>query len=354
MLVNFISKINQYKEPFLRFSKWFTNFDDKSIDPFEVDFSKSWWSPYLSIKTGVLSVFATNFIISIYDAITPIWLGYIFSTQKFEQLWAIAGVYVLVYLVLLQALNRYYQIGQGKLNHSLDMATQNLLLEVDPSYHTTKSSGEVLSKISRIEKYVDLLENLSWGFFSLFFGAFFSAFSLFAVSFAAGLAAIVSNTVLIFLSLFLISFSSTWHEQELIKKMDSKSESQVENMTQALYIRATFATSQQLSKFKTRSIVSHLMDMQKWRMFDWIILILRFVMGLGWGAVIYFCVIQIQSGNRDSAFVAPIIIAYMINSSYIIWQGNSLTNLLETVAKIKDYWKFMKSIPQGSYPVLDK
>jgi ABC-type bacteriocin/lantibiotic exporter with double-glycine peptidase domain len=353
-VIAMLSKINKLKQPFLRFSKWFTAFDENSIKPFEIDFSKPWWSPYLSVKRLIGVVFVSTILVNLYTGFFPLWLGIIFQSRSFHLIWIPLSLYFVVNFIFDHYSGRANQILQAKLENSLQTKNQQALLTTDPIFHTTRSSGEIISKISRIYKYTSLFENIIWGIVSNFSGAFFAGLSLFAISTTLGIIAQINIIVVTFLCYVILHFTTVWHEDELIKLNDKESQDRVDNISQTTYIRANFATTARLNIYLNSFRNAKLMDMQKWRMFDWIFWLLKLISYTSFMVIIYVSVGLVQNGEADVELVLPVVLGYFANSSALLWQGYTVTNILENYTNIKDYWKFMQGIPAGTYPVLDK
>ena len=127
-----------------------------------VDFQKPWWDIIFRQKNLALFAVFSQFIGSVFDSLFPILLGYAITKLDFN-LFVIVMLIRLAIIWIYNIMLRYNAIFQNQTMSSIDFNANQYFLTVDPIFHTMKSSGKIISKISRGSKsFEDVLDIVSF------------------------------------------------------------------------------------------------------------------------------------------------------------------------------------------------
>jgi hypothetical protein len=114
----------------------------------EVDFHKPWWAVYSNYKSKLLVVFLLRGVYEVTTNLLPLFLAYAITSGSYNNyLLVLALMAGLVIEGILMELN--YTKLEASIIGSVQNAANKFFLTVDPNYHTTRSSGQIISKVTR-------------------------------------------------------------------------------------------------------------------------------------------------------------------------------------------------------------
>lgn len=327
------------------------NFEGK-IKFFEVDFSKSWWKVFWNKKWSVIFVFTSVVCRSIFGSLGTILLGYIIVNKNFELLFLI--LVVSLFLEIFKLVSGYiYQHVLSSVQSSVSISSYNFFLKVDPIYHSTKSTGQIQSKIQATWKEFSVMMDIL--VHQLVPNLISFATVVFILARFSGYLAWVGVISFILISL-LTFFGNKLVAKKLtkiwIKKRDKYSAVTTENLYQNALIRSTFSVPEQVKKtlflggkaFVSRSVMSF--------SYNLIYFIIRLFFLISSGYISWYVLVMVLNGQLDPVIATALVITYYSGSSSILNMGNLVASFVESSQNMNDLWEFIQNFGKQTYPVL--
>lgn len=336
---NFFTKLYQY---------------ERRIKLRAVDFERPWWLILWQQRLLFTFLLAAVASYSFYDSIMPLWIAKTIESGSIFDLGLVIFGRIILALVMIAffSYNPIFQLGTV---NSVLYAANEKTLETDPIAHSTKSSGVIISKINKgSAAYEDVLDVLTFEFFGMFVGIVTTISVLMSYNFKIGL---VASVLIILMSV--ISVVTTIFNNQLLKPIriaaeDKVSQTSVETLQQATYIRSVFGTKDQLKYLRTNISKYVGVEGTSWRVDSSafvVILVVFFVSVFIIGAMI---MTEIKQGNISSVVGIGLITSYISSSNSIRSVGNQMKKLSSAHSRITDLFVFMQGFGDQSFPVLDK
>ncbi len=296
--------------------KYFDFFIDKfgfesDLTPLEIDFKKPWWQVLVAQKFKVLIVLFSVFLDNGFTLLVPLALAYALSSQSIDYLWyllfAWAGVSVFRFITY-----RWELLLYGVSEYSVRKAANQFFLTVDPKYHTTKDSGQIISKVDRgVGGYERLLDVVLINLFPFFSRLLTIVFSLIWIDLRIGLLSALVLTILLVINTIITIFNSEAFEEGLIPLFDKSKSVELENLQQNQLIRSTFATPEQLQKssFRFKKVTTAMM-VQFQTFFVWNLLI-RILYVLATIFITWLILDKINQGELSTEIAIGAIITFV-------------------------------------------
>ena len=318
-----------------------------------VDFNDSFWQIIFRNKLVLAFLIISETIKVAFITILPLVLGWIINTQNYT---AIFYGILLSFLIQIMALYSYHLlwIYHSNNKYSLYFQAHKKLLCTDPIWYSTGSTGEIYAKIDRaykaMEDFVDLILSellpavvsivtvlLTLVYYNLFLGLIAFIF----ISLTGGLSTIwywkYGNQI-----------EPLINQQEDILKSVA-----LENLSQISYIRACFATPEQVSKLK--KIVEKIMKLESGSKIGYttcnqiVQLIYRFSLFV----LAYFILKLIETNQLDILTGSSLLLTYLGGSATMLWIGDKNRRIVQNYIKIVDFFKFIKGFGKQSFEVLE-
>ena len=184
---------------------------------------------------------------SVFSNLTPLIIGYVIYNQSYVIL-VYFSIGVLLIEIMNRTMKRFRIINIMQIENSINYQAYRFFLTVDPIFHTTKSSGQIISKIERDSgSYGSMIDLLLENIYIVV--SFLTVIiTLFSFDFKLGL---IASVAFIFLAI-VNSVVSFLNAKSLITKAthakDAKAAVSHENLAQNALIRASFATTEQDQK----------------------------------------------------------------------------------------------------------
>src|SRR3972149_11193911 len=221
---------------------------------FAIDFNKPWWYVFWQQRLYVVITVIYLIVDDVFSTLVPLILGYVLVNKSIKLLLVVQAVYILLevlgWLTYNPSLTRIYNQIQDSFHYS----AYNQLLSVDPMYHVRRSSGTVIGKIKRTANaYLDLMSTFVDDALPFVVELVTVLVSVFIINIYLGI--LILSTVLVIGLFFSISiiFSTRKLEKYANEQDDLTSQMSTECLSQAQFIRASFATSQ----VQQRLLVQH-------------------------------------------------------------------------------------------------
>lgn len=320
-----------------------------------VDFQKHWARVFLSYRYPLIFKFVIQGIQNLSWTLLPIAISYSFVSQD---IYLIGGIVLSkIFIETLSYIITFKSEAPALLGitESVSMSATKYFLTVDPVFHSLRESGKIHSKVLNGSKaYGNLIDIIVFNFLENFIGIFVVAFTLNQVS--TTLALIATITILITMAINIIG--SLVVEKGLrpliISNTDQEQQVAYENLQQTLYIRANFATENQLNHhYNQNSVKRHLVG-SLWDAHGSVfqLSIIPFYATLA--AISMYLVHLSSQGQIEAVVAAGYISTYFLATGNIFNIGHSVRQLTQAYTEINDLFKFVRNYGSATYQSLTK
>lgn len=330
------------------FFKRITKFENRII-LLNVDFEKPWWYILWQQKWMVLINFINQIGTGIIFAFVPLWLASVFNTGDFNNF---------IYLILVLVLFRIISFGlfyfdpllRLQTMKSIEFSSSKFFLNVDPIYHSTRSTGQIVAKVTRgaaaYEGLIDLVQfqilNNIGGIIGVV--AAFASYNLLL-------------SVYVFLYLFLIVFLTTAAfllRSKMFRKLRIKTEDKAKAITleilqQAQYIRAIYASKEVFQKVTKLQFNTTYITATLWRIAAYILTSCQVLFVL---SMLHIGFILIQTKDSPIVLLSLMVSYYQVGMS-IQFIGNTISQIFNRFEDIDDLFEFIRGFGKQTFPVLE-
>jgi ABC-type multidrug transport system fused ATPase/permease subunit len=339
-----------FRQSYFTVLKSFFQFD-RFIRFHSVDFQKPWWTLFLLQKWRYGFVIFSEIIQSIYEALFPLAIGFAISQQQYVYILYIVGVYI-----IFEVMNRFsswiYQTSLASTQGSIMDATQTFFLTVDPIFHSTKSTGQISSKLQVAgREFVSLFGLIFFTIIPVLSAYFSVTVILLSFSTKIGLVALGFFVFITIISSILRYIHSHTLTEIWIKSRDKYIANQIENLSQNNYIRNSFATIEQIGKSqeinKQTLVVRNILSQGN----GLIVFIVRllYISSVLW--IGYLVLDEVNAGNLTTILGTTMILTYINGSSQILKIGDFISQATESIQNMNDLWDFIRNFGKQTYPV---
>ena len=326
---------------------------EKKMKLLPVDFSKPWWQIIWSQKGFAAFIIFVQVSWSVSDALFPIMLAYAVNQQSIAIFLAVVGLRLFL-TWLYNIMFHYNAIFQIQTMSSVEYEANKYFLTVDPVYHSTKSSGQIISKVNRgSAAYEDILDVMTFDLLSIIINLVTVTAAMFVFGWQLGLIAggfivgIVSFNIIcdiIRISIF---------EPIKIESEDKSKAINLETLQQAPFIRTIFATTEQMIKSKKALLDQMVKEANNWQSGTYVNVVSRtayissfMILGLN----VFW---QLQAGNINTTIAIGILLTYANGTQPILYIGYQMKKLNRSIAAITDLFTFIRGFGKQTYPVLE-
>jgi ABC-type transport system involved in Fe-S cluster assembly fused permease/ATPase subunit len=292
--------------------------------------------------------------LNLFDSLILFWIAQALESQDLIRIVWIIGFRIILMVGLGFALN-FNAILQMVCMQSVFYSANKLLLETDPIYHTTKSSGIIISKVNKgSAAYENILDVVTFEIYPLFVGIFGTLFVLFNYNGKIGL--VTSGMVIMFatISIFWTSFNNKVFKPVCIEAEDRMSEITVESMQQTSYIRSTFATTEQLNEIDSNINDYASKEATRWEAGGFGYIVLRILFFISVLIISIMVLGEIQAKSLSTTTGLALVTTYYISLSNIRNIGEQIKRLVESHSRITDLFDFMQNFGEQTFPVLEE
>lgn len=345
---------------YTQLQNWFYNFTIKlfrvsdGLKIYPIDFSKPWWHIFKHQKLVFAVVILSEIIQSIYETLLPFIFGKAISDKNPQII-----VWNLIFFLILELFNRvvvrYFSVFYNCIGVSIKYQSYKYFLTVDPIFHSTKSSGQIISKIENTTTTIgSFLNSMVGSFVPIIIGFATVAITMFSVDLKLGLVALGFYILILIINVCLSYLTTDAFNQPTIKLRDKLQAIMTENIFQNWFIRSTFATSEQVKKNKENILKAHSVFSTSWISYGLTTTLSRYLYAIS-TAILGFMIIQkIQAKELDTILATALIITYLGGSRAIIQLGDIVQQIAENNNKLNDLYKFIAGFGKQTYPVLEE
>lgn len=322
---------------------------------FTIDFSKPWWYVFWQQRLYVLITVIYLIVDDVFSTLVPLILGYVLVNKSIKLLLVVQAIYILLevlgWLTYNPSLTRIYNQIQDSFHYS----AYNQLLSVDPMYHVRRSSGTVIGKIKRTSNaYLDLMSTFVDDALPFVVELVTVLVSVFIINIYLGI--LIFSIVLVIGLFFSISiiFSTRKLERYANEQDDLTSQMSTECLSQAQFIRASFATSQ----VQQRLLVQHEKQLKAeivlWMTYPIIqgFFIILYIIGTGF--IITFLIHLIKQGRLDSVLATTLLLTYFRGTRKLFSLDSMLLTMIKSYRRIVDFYIFIQAFGQKSFPIFSE
>jgi ABC-type multidrug transport system fused ATPase/permease subunit len=330
---------------------FFNKFDGARILP--IDFQKPWWDIIWQQKLAI--IFSVSFFTfqSILITLNPVIFGWVLTTGRYD--WAVGIIIGWILLAFTQILVTYvFDLVTIRTTSSIEYASHKYFLTVDPIYHSTRSSGQILNKITKAAaSYDPLFEIFTFSILNALFSLITVATAVGFVDLRLGIITGICLTVMVIFSSWTEVARNDVFEKRQIKVDDQLKSTLVENLAQNSMIRSSFATDLQLQKTQNASLGYAMSSIASWNASSLNNILRRIIFWIFTTYFIWELFGLINSGRLSSVIAAALMVTYFSAYLSISHIGGQIKNFLQSKTRITDLWKFINDFGVQSFPVLE-
>lgn len=344
MKLDFIDKLYNRMLPL-----WGT---DKKVKIYPVNFDNPWWKILFKFKFRISLLVFLELIFSSFNTLFPILTAWSISTRE------VRNYFLIIALLLTSLVYRYireylYLFMSSSVLASVNNSANQFFLAVDPHYHSTRSSGQIISKVTRgVNSYESALDFIVYNVLSSISGLVSVIWALSLQSgylgFMSGIFLFLIVTVSTIINVFITNKISKYR----IKEEDKLKELTVENLQEVLLIRSSFATDMQVEKVERQSktLIKH--QVNSWMMSTLFYQITSFIyiFSLGFMGYLVFGLLQMDTINAITA--VALLATYSGGASGLVFIGFQINRVAQNVKNIQDLFDFIRGFGKQTYPVL--
>lgn len=318
----------------------------------DLNFNNPWWYIFLKQKTTLSLVILSEIVGSIFIVIFPILVGISFTTQNYILLLTI------VFMMFLDTwthniIEKQKNISILKITTSIEFNANKFFLTVDPINHSIKSSGQIISKISRgSSAYIGVTDLITEEIVGTLASLIAVSITMFIFSWVLGL---ISLFFLVLITVFNITsyfIRNKVFNSKRIKSEDKLKALAVETLLQAPFIRAIYASNEQIQKVKSASNDSIIKIGNAWQTAVSINGISRSIHIFSILVIASMIFNQMMQGVLSPILAISIVLAYTGGTQNILKIGLKVKNLTEYISNIRDLFDFVRNFGRQTFPVL--
>ena len=317
----------------------------------EIDFDKPWWQVYGWTKFKNVAILLTVIGESGFLTALPLILTYLIKNPEIHNYFIVlAMAFVLTVLFVFG----YFMstIWECVISNNIVHAANSYFLKVDPIYHTTKNSGQIISKIERATTaYLDFDIGLVFNILPNIIGILVGSISLFYYNLQLGLLGLFSSLLILGISVYLRVFNNVVFRDKVIKIEDQSKSLTVENLSQMIFIRAAFATIEQTTFSSQLSKKSAAVRGTFWTTSAFTDMGLFFVQVSFALLITHFISYLVRFQNFDLINGIAALTTYLGGTSRVIGFGSNIKRLIEAEYKIRDLFLFIRTFGKQTFPV---
>lgn len=340
----------EFQEKYYNFILKFFRFEN-SMKIVPIDFEKPWYKPLWDKKIGFGLDILSEIIQSVFSNLTPLIIGYIIYNQNY-----IVLAYFVTGVLAVEVMNRTFKkfriINIMQIENSINYQAYRFFLTVDPIFHTTKSSGQIISKIERDSRsYGDLIDSFLENIYIIV--SFLTVIiTLFSFDFKLGLIASIAFILLAIVNTLVSFLNAKSLITKATKAKDAKASVTNENLAQNALIRSSFATTEQDQK--TRKLTLEVMKVRTVAQFGSgiAVTINRFLFLIATILLSVTILNLINSNQLTTVTGVALIITFLNTSSSVLSVGFIARSFTEQYTEILDLFDFIRNFGKQTFPVL--
>lgn len=315
-----------------------------------VDFNLPWYSIYKKywVRLGVSLIVET--MVWVFFTTLPLIINYAIKTQNITLVISLGIIFMMLSLMV-QTHMRSYALAEVGIMGSVSNAAYTFFVKVDPTHHSTRESGKVISKINRaVGAYENTTDILTFNILRFIIQISVILVSFIYYDFTVGVIAAGSLIIMLVVSTISQIFIAKNVTPKDNDQGDIQSQIEVESLQQVALIRSSFATPEHIKKLKKTNIRTGEVQATVWISFISTAFIPRILFGIFFMIIALIIVNLIKTGSLDVITAISLIAMYMSTYS-IILAGRDIERLVSNIEKIKNLYTYIQEYGDSSYPV---
>lgn len=346
-----IKEQNELSEKYYPILEKFFN-GSKSSKLAPVYFKKSIWQFVFLYKKEFSIVFLLEGLLHVFLTLLPLSLVNLISLRRIDYFiyFAIAWLFFVIspYFNM-----KIYARITAEIMQSVYYAAVKFFLTVDPIFHSTKSSGQIIAKVNRgSEAYEDLFDIFLFNILQISITLITAISAIFYINFKSGLVALFSIIIIGIFSTYVKHFSNEVLVSAEIEADDSKKATGLENLSLNNYIRATFATAEQDKKMKNKALKMVAVLKTVWMGNITLDIMTRFLYVVSFSILGFVVMNQVANSQLELIPAAGIFLAYFQGAGGLWTIGRSVQKFTDRMKRIQDLFDFIRGFGKQTYPVL--
>lgn len=318
-----------------------------------VDFKKSIWQFVWLKKFQFIAIFLLEALMYVFLTALPLVLVSIVNLKRLDYFIYFMLVWVFFNILPFFNISTYARIT-AEIMQSVYYSAVQFFLKVDPIFHTTKSSGQIIAKVNRgSEAYEDLFDIFLFDILKITVSMTTSVLTIIYINLQLGLVALATVIIITIFSVVSKYFSNKILIQAEIEADDKKKEVGMESLTLNNYIRSTFATTEQDLKVKRKSLKMVSVLTTVWMGNISLDVISRLIYLVGFSIIGFITISQVISEAFTPLLGIGILLAYYQGSRDVWTIGRSIQKFTDRMQRITDLFKFINTFGVQTYPVLE-
>jgi ABC-type multidrug transport system fused ATPase/permease subunit len=284
-------------------------------------------------------------VINVTASIVSYWVPAIFVTKRYFELGFVFGI--VIFRVIFDVIfSKFFILAIDNMGADIKRSAINCLIKVDPIYHSTKSSGEVISKVSRASESVfGWLDNMMVTPIRFGVSFIFVVGGALQVDMRLGLIFLCVLPITLFLNTFLTLMNNKNLLTRSMKIEDKTTQTMIDILTQFGIIRSTFSTDIIGNKYNSLLNKATYYNALRWRVWQLLILTVNVITYLIIGGVIWYL---FPSLNLSNPLLIGVIISLFAFLNDIWSLGLSVKDCLEAHQKINNLFIFIRGFGKQS------
>jgi ABC-type multidrug transport system fused ATPase/permease subunit len=323
---------------------------NKFLQPFDIDFEKPFWHYLYKVKFHVVMILINLGFTYLFNPIFLIYITKAILDRDLNFFIFLSIAKILQHFIILP-FGRSFVYLYDTVPCSFKSSVQKLLIQIDPVYFTTKSSGEIVAKI---ERTINALHT--------YMSTIFETIIPFVISIGVSIWLVAQSdwklSILVFILFIILCYANialiVFNNNIFLPKINHEEEVEkqylLENIQQNHYIRSTFATPEQLHNTLEITYKVAIDTATKWRTWQYLIIILEMLL-----IATILVIVGSQVLNKN---VEPYIIVGMLTSLYSIYTkyheiGLVADEFTKSIHNQQEFWQFMRSFGKQTFPVIE-
>ncbi len=337
-----------------RYFDWiYKTLDTRSkIKIYNVDFTKPWYHLALEKKWTYAITIASEAIQASFENLIPILLTLAFTASKFEYVLYLGGAYAALQILNIVVLH-IYSIATNSLGSSYFRNCYEFFLTVDPIFHSTKSSGKIISKISGTwGDFMGIADSVTFNIIPAIVSFATSTIALTTVDTSLAAYTVPAFFLITGINGFGYYYNSKIFKKKIIKSREESNATATENLIQNNLVRATFATEDQLSKYQRQltklfSLYSTSNTSSRFVATTTRLLVIGSVVLIG--SLLF---LKTSNGTLESDLAGSLLITYYFGSRSILRIGRVFHKTIDSYQGLNDMWEYIRNFGKQTYPVI--
>jgi len=343
-------KLRQKYYPFLE--KFFGV--NKNPEILEIDFQKPWWDIIWRQKSKYLITLFFETFLYVFLTLIPLIIIRVIDSGQINYLFLFVGLW-LILNILPNFYIRIFVRMSSTCVQSVYYSSVRFFLTVDPIFHTTRSSGQIIAKVNRgSDAYIEFLDIFTFEIVTKGISLITALVAVCTLDLSLGLLATACTFFIIMISGIGRYLATSITAREQILQDDKRKELGVESLSANNYIRSSFATPEQNQKVLKTSRKMYGVDATKSMTNITSDVITRCLYILSFLIISWNIFNQINTGKLSTALGLAILLTFYTGSRDIWSVGSTIQKLVDKITQIKDLYTFIRGFGKQTYPVLEE